>query len=108
MKSGKAGVMNDSEFNALFVSLDTDKSGTVDFLEFCSFMGNCNEEFEAVKSRPSVLARRESRIPSGSVASAEQSIAKQYSKSIRNLAVIPDDEQQGGEEEKAPSLTEEA
>lgn len=40
MKSGKAGDgMSQKDFNALFVAIDTDGSGQIDFMEFCAFMG---------------------------------------------------------------------
>ena len=41
--------------------LDTNNDGRVNFLEFCSFMGQCNEEFERVKNRKSVLRARPSK-----------------------------------------------
>jgi hypothetical protein len=49
LSSGKAGELNQSDFNALFAAIDTDKSGHVDFLEFCTFMGQCHEEYTAAR-----------------------------------------------------------
>jgi hypothetical protein len=60
VSSGKAGEMSESDFNTLWASIDIDKNGTVDFLEFCSFMGQCNDDFEKVKGRQSVLEARPS------------------------------------------------
>ena len=39
ISSGKAGEISQSDFNALFAAIDTDRDGQVDFLAFCTFMG---------------------------------------------------------------------
>jgi hypothetical protein len=49
LSSGKAGEMNQKDFNALFEALDTDGNGKVDFLEFCSFLSMCGEEFQVAR-----------------------------------------------------------
>jgi hypothetical protein len=49
LSSGKAGEMNQKDFNALFEALDTDGNGKVDFLEFCSFLSMCGEEFRVAR-----------------------------------------------------------
>ena len=52
LSTGKAGEMSKSDFNALFTAIDLDNNGTVDFLEFCSFIAKCNGEYaKANKAR---------------------------------------------------------
>eukprot|EP00984_Skeletonema_dohrnii_P004665 scaffold1638_cov112-Skeletonema_dohrnii-CCMP3373.AAC.16 len=57
ISSGKAGVMSDHDFNALFKSLDLDGNGEINFLEFCAFMALCGQ------SCPHGAARRLSMAP---------------------------------------------
>ena len=45
VSSGKAGVMNRRDFNALFRSMDVDGNGSVNFMEFCSFMSTCGKNY---------------------------------------------------------------
>jgi len=49
ISSGKAGEMDKKDFDALFAAIDLDKSGSVDFLEFCAFMGKCDDEYRAAR-----------------------------------------------------------
>jgi len=59
ISSGKAGEMDQRDFDALFAAMDLDKSGSVDFLEFCAFMGKCHDEYENARAGESrVVARR--------------------------------------------------
>eukprot|EP00540_Astrosyne_radiata_P022821 CAMPEP_0116832214 /NCGR_PEP_ID=MMETSP0418-20121206/5770_1 /TAXON_ID=1158023 /ORGANISM="Astrosyne radiata, Strain 13vi08-1A" /LENGTH=161 /DNA_ID=CAMNT_0004461555 /DNA_START=329 /DNA_END=814 /DNA_ORIENTATION=+ len=59
ISSGKAGEMDQKDFDALFAAVDLDKNGTVDFLEFCAFMGKCDEEYRAAQlDREDLVARR--------------------------------------------------
>jgi len=59
ISSGKAGEMEQRDFDALFAAMDLDKSGSVDFLEFCAFMGKCHDEYENARAGESrVVARR--------------------------------------------------
>lgn len=59
LSTGKAGDINTSDFNALFAAIDTDRSGTVDFVEFCSFMGQCHDEYvHARANRGSIHEKR--------------------------------------------------
>jgi len=51
VSSGKAGEMNEHDFNALFASLDVDHNGKVDFLEFCNFLSSCGSEFNEARDR---------------------------------------------------------
>jgi len=65
ISSGKAGEMNESDFNALFAAIDSDNSGYVDFLEFCTFMGKCHGEYSAARAnRGNVIARTSLRLSS--------------------------------------------
>jgi Ca2+-binding EF-hand superfamily protein len=45
LSTGKAGDISESDFNSLFAAIDLDNNGTVDFLEFCTFMGQCSDEY---------------------------------------------------------------
>ena len=45
VSSGKAGIMNRRDFNALFKSMDIDGNGAVNFMEFCSFMTTCGKTY---------------------------------------------------------------
>ena len=60
--SGEAGDMTRSDFEALFEAMDEDGNGTVDFLEFCAFLGGCADELAAANlnrhQRLSLIARR--------------------------------------------------
>jgi hypothetical protein len=57
---GKAGEMDQRDFNALFNAIDLDKNGSVDFLEFCAFMGQVDDDLKTMKRRESVMASRPS------------------------------------------------
>ena len=46
MTSGKIGTMSESDFDVLFRAIDLDKSGNIDFLEFCNFISICGTEME--------------------------------------------------------------
>lgn len=68
ISSGKAGDMDKHDFDALFAAIDLDKNGTVDFLEFCAFMGNCHDEYrEARIERGSVVAKSSRRLEASAV-----------------------------------------
>ena len=54
LSDGKAGEMSRNDFDALFAAMDLDKNGSVDFLEFCAFMGQCHDEYAKERSRPRV------------------------------------------------------
>ena len=41
MQSGHVGYITESDFGALWATIDTDHSGYVDFLEFCAFLAQC-------------------------------------------------------------------
>ena len=41
MASGKFGEMDEKDFNVLYIALDADGDGRVDYLEFCSFLRLC-------------------------------------------------------------------
>jgi hypothetical protein len=56
MSSGKAGELSESDFNALFSAIDLDQSGTVDFLEFCTFMGKCSDEYRSARTNRGTVA----------------------------------------------------
>jgi hypothetical protein len=61
LSTGKAGELSESDFNALFAAIDLDQSGTVDFLEFCTFMGKCSDEYRSARANRGSIADRASR-----------------------------------------------
>jgi hypothetical protein len=61
LSTGKAGDLSESDFNALFAAIDLDQSGTVDFLEFCTFMGKCSDEYRSARGNRGSIADRASR-----------------------------------------------
>jgi hypothetical protein len=61
LSTGKAGDLSESDFNALFAAIDLDQSGTVDFLEFCTFMGKCSDEYRSARTNRGSVADRVSR-----------------------------------------------
>jgi hypothetical protein len=63
LSTGKAGDISESAFNSLFAAIDLDNNGTVDFLEFYTFMGQCSDEyrFERGNLNRGLVAERASR-----------------------------------------------
>jgi hypothetical protein len=61
LSSGKAGDLSELDFNALFAAIDLDGNGTVDFLEFCTFMGKCSDEYRSARANRGSMADRASR-----------------------------------------------
>jgi len=73
ISSGKAGEMEKHDFDALFAAIDLDKNGTVDFLEYCAFMGKCSEEYRAARvDRGSVVARSSRRLQAEVISTARR------------------------------------
>ena len=63
LSDGKAGEIHQKDFDALFAAIDLDSSGSVDFLEFCAFMGKCDQEYRAARAdRGSIVARSARRL----------------------------------------------
>lgn len=60
LATGKAGTIDKHDFEALFTVMDSDESGTIDFLEFCAFLADCHDEYSTAKDRKSVIATRAS------------------------------------------------
>ena len=55
MSSGKAGAMDEKDFNALFAALDTDGNGEVDFLEFCTYLSVCGQDIKIAREELQTL-----------------------------------------------------
>ena len=60
MSSGKVGELSELDFNALFAAIDFDQNGTVAFMEFCTFMGKCSDEYRSARTNRGSLAERAS------------------------------------------------
>jgi hypothetical protein len=56
---GKLGNISDNDFNALWSALDLDGSGTVDFVEFCTFLSGCGEAFDEVYDQQEKMSKHE-------------------------------------------------
>jgi len=97
LNSGKAGEMSKSDFDALWAVMDADRSGSVDFLEFCAFMGKCHEEYNQARAdRGSIAERSSSRILFATTS------ARLLTKSMEMVAKVDDDKMEKLEEEKEP------
>jgi len=59
MQSGKAGKLSNNDFNAMWVALDFDHSGKVDFIEFCTFLSRCGQEYDEVEGLQKGLTRKD-------------------------------------------------
>ena len=57
LQSGKVGYITESDFGALWVAIDIDHSGYVDFLEYCAFLGQCHDLLEKNDTSRESLAK---------------------------------------------------
>ena len=82
MQSGKVGYISESDFGALWAVMDMDNSGSVDFLEFCAFLAQCehllkdkdtNRDWvmKAIADRLSAISRHDVSVRARSVASGD-------------------------------------
>lgn len=62
LSTGKAGNISESDFKALWAAIDIDESGKVDFLEFCTFLGKCHDEYDNARNSRRVIAKRASQV----------------------------------------------
>jgi hypothetical protein len=47
LKDGKLGEISQSDFNVMcWVAMDVDGNGSIDFVEFCTFMSGCGDAFD--------------------------------------------------------------
>jgi len=79
VESGKIGIMEKKDFDAMFSALDIDNSGEIDFVEFAAFLSSCGSEFDKVNQEQKAMtadekfmsaSRRLSTMESGAVAAA--------------------------------------
>jgi hypothetical protein len=48
LQDGKLGEISQSDFNVMWVAMDVDGNGSIDFVEFCTFLSGCGDAFEQV------------------------------------------------------------
>lgn len=48
LEDGKLGEISDKDFNSMWVAMDIDGDGAIDFVEFASFLSSCGEAFDEV------------------------------------------------------------
>jgi len=98
LESGKAGEINDRDFEALWAVMHSDSSETVDFLEFCAYMAQCQDEYNAA-----ARANRGSITVAASL--ARMSVARSVSVKVATEGLkdleAEEDAQEGQEEETA-------
>jgi hypothetical protein len=93
--SGKVATMTRPEFDALFAVMDSDSNGTVDFLEFCAYMCECQSEFEEAKNRKSIQEVRMSfAVKNGDRTEAASAIARQLSSRMSLTKIGEPDEEE--------------
>jgi Ca2+-binding EF-hand superfamily protein len=59
MDEGKVGKISDSDFNVLWSALDIDGSGSIDFVEFCTFLSGCGEAFDEVYNHQQTMSKEQ-------------------------------------------------
>jgi hypothetical protein len=59
LNEGKLGQVSDSDFEALWSAMDVDGTGEVDFLEFCTFLSGCGQEFDDVFTQVESMSKQE-------------------------------------------------
>ena len=100
LNSGKCGEIAEHDFEALWAVLDADGNGTVDFLEFCAFMGQCHDDYNMARlDRNSIAVNASSRLSFAEVSARRLSL----NISKRDLASsMPEVEEEGDEEDGGP------
>ena len=78
MDSGKIGTMSESDFDVLFRAIDLDKSGNIDFLEFCNFISICGTEMQHAASHMESASKKskDARISRASTIIAQSNVRK--------------------------------
>jgi len=78
MTSGKIGTMSESDFDVLFRAIDLDKSGNIDFLEFCNFISICGTEMQHAASHMESTSKepKEAKISRASTTIAQSNVRK--------------------------------
>jgi len=59
VESGKIGIMEKKDFDAMFSALDIDNSGEIDFVEFAAFLSSCGSEFDKVNQEQKAMTADE-------------------------------------------------
>jgi hypothetical protein len=59
LDDGKLGLLSDKDFELLWSSLDTDNSGTIDPVEFCTYLSGCGEAFDEVNEEHKAMSKEE-------------------------------------------------
>ena len=95
LSTGEADEIAESDFDALWVVMDADDSGKVDFLEFCAFVGQCHDEYDTARLDRGAMAHRISQR-----ALLAETTARRLS-GISSRAMAVPIEEEGDEEEAA-------
>lgn len=91
MASGKLGNMDKKDFETLFLILDVDKNGKVDFLEFAQFLSFCGVEMKKAAATMEISSKdRENR--EGRARRTSVSLATSHMKKSRMALVVDDDD----------------
>ena len=59
LADGKLGTISDKDFHAMWVAMDIDQSGEVDFIEFASYLSGCGDAFEEVFKERQNMSKEE-------------------------------------------------
>lgn len=82
--SAKAGQIDEQDFDVLFAAIDLDGNGRVDYLEFCSFLANREDDFRAAAKKRRFRARASGR------RGVRRSVAAELSANTREEQFVDD------------------
>jgi len=59
LEDGKLGEISDKDFNSMWVAMDINGDGAIDFVEFASFLSSCGEAFHEVFKEQECMTKAE-------------------------------------------------
>jgi hypothetical protein len=59
LQDGKLGEISERDFNVMWVAMDVDGNGSIDFVEFCTFMSGCGDAFDEVYKEQKNISKDE-------------------------------------------------